>query len=302
MRRTKRVPTRLRSSNALASVALAACCLLVTLAACGGARQAATREGAAPIRAVTPDARASEAAVEPYAGKMVYVIVALCDNVNQGIVPVAPALGNGDDPARNLYWGARFGVKTFFTASRDWQLVADLENPAPKILERLVFKHRKEDAYLVADAYRGSEIRQATADFLNAVSGNTNPTVELGGKTYGLSRGASSHLVAYVGHDGLMDFRLSYVPKRRDEVRRDAVILACASKNFFADALKQAGANPLLWTTNLMAPEAYVLKAAVDGWLAGAEGEEVRERAAKAYDSYQSCGLNSARTLFASGW
>jgi len=87
-----------------------------------------------------------------------------------------------------------------------------------------------------------------------------------------------------------------------DDMRRDAVILACASKNYFADALKQAGANPLLWTTNLMAPEAYVLKAAVDGWLAGAEGEEVRERAAKAYDSYQSCGLNSARTLFASGW
>ena len=79
MRRTKRVPTRLRSSNALASVALAACGLLVTLAACGGARQAATHEGASPIRAVTPDARASEAAVEPYAGKMVYVIVAETD-------------------------------------------------------------------------------------------------------------------------------------------------------------------------------------------------------------------------------
>src|SRR5437588_2744903 len=148
MIRATKLSTRPYSSNAHASVALAACCLLVALAACGGARQAATGEGAAPIRAVTPDARASEAAVEPYAGKMVYVIVALCDNVNQGIVPVAPALGNGDDPARNLHWGARLGGKTFFTASRDWPLVADLENPAPKILETLVFKHRQEDRYL----------------------------------------------------------------------------------------------------------------------------------------------------------
>ncbi len=109
-------------------------------------------------------------------------------------------------------------------------------------------------------------------------------------------------MVAYVGHDGLMDFQLSYVPKRKDEVRRDAVILACISKKYFAAALKESGANPLLWTTNLMAPEAYVLKAALDGWLAGEDGGRVRERAAKAYDSYQNCGMNSARAMFATGW
>jgi hypothetical protein len=123
-----------------------------------------------------------------------------------------------------------------------------------------------------------------------------------GGETYGLSRGAASHLVAYVGHNGLMDFRLSGHPKRRDEARRDAVILACASKNYFGDSLREAGANPLLWTTNLMAPEAYVLNAAVEGWLAGESGEQVRQRAARAYHSYQKCGLRAAQNLFASGW
>jgi hypothetical protein len=240
--------------------------------------------------------------VEPYAGRMAYVVVALCDNVHQGIAPVAPALGDGDDAGRNLYWGARFGVRTHFNASREWRLVSAARDPTPKVVERLVFKHRSRDAYLVADAYRGAEIRQATADFLNAASGNANPTVEINGKTYGLSRGAAAHLVAYVGHDGLMDFQLSYTPKRRDDVRRDAVILACISKKYFAPSLKESGANPLLWTTNLMAPEAYVLKAALDGWLAGEDGERVRERAAKAYNSYQSCGMGSARALFATGW
>jgi hypothetical protein len=51
-----------------------------------------------------------------------------------------------------------------------------------------------------------------------------------------------------------------------------------------------------------MAPEAYVLNAAVEGWLAGESGEQVRERAAKAYHSYQKCGLRAARGLFATGW
>lgn len=276
------------------------CGVALALAACVGG---AGRGGA--MRVVTPESRAAaqlEVKTEPYAGKVAYVIVALCDNVNQGIVPVAPALGNGDDPVRNLYWGARFGVKTHFGASREWRVLSAVENPAPKVLERVVYKHRTLDAYLVADAYRGAEIKQATADFFNVASGNLNPTFEDGGKTYSLGRGAAAHLIAYVGHDGLMDFQLNAFPKRRDEVRRDAVILACISKKYFAPHLKETGAYPLVWTTNLMAPEAYVLKAALDGWLAGEDGEQVRLRTAKAYDKYQNCGLRAAQGLFATGW
>src|SRR5687768_1037915 len=164
-------------------VTLLLCVLLAVLAACGGV---VGRGGGGVARVVTPDARAAEVKTEPYAGRVAYVIVALCDNVNQGIVPVPAALGNGDDPARNLYWGARFGVKTHFNASREWRALSAVQNPAPKILERVVYKHKTLDAYLVADAYRGAEIAQATADFLNVASGNLNPTFEAGGKTYGL--------------------------------------------------------------------------------------------------------------------
>ena len=281
------------------ALSLALCGL--ALAACAGG--GAARRGGGTV--VMPDAHAAaqvEAKTEPYAGKMAYVIVALCDNVNQGIVPVAPSLGNGDDPARNLYWGARFGLKTHFNASREWRAVASFANPSPKVLERVVYKHRALDAYLVADAYRGAEIKQATVDFFNVASGNLNPTFEDGGKTFGLGRGAAAHLVAYVGHDGLMDFQLPTLPKRRDDLRRDAVILACASKQYFAAGLRETGAHPLVWTTNLMAPEAYVLKAALDGWLAGEDGEQVRQRTAKAYDKYQNCGLRAAQRLFATGW
>jgi hypothetical protein len=46
--------------------------------------------------------------------RLIHVFVALADNQHQGIVHVPARLGNGDDPARNLYWGAAFGVRTFF--------------------------------------------------------------------------------------------------------------------------------------------------------------------------------------------
>jgi hypothetical protein len=46
--------------------------------------------------------------------RLIHVFVALAENVHRGIVPVPAALGNGDDPGRNLYWDAAFGVRTFF--------------------------------------------------------------------------------------------------------------------------------------------------------------------------------------------
>jgi hypothetical protein len=99
------------------------------------------------------------------------VFVALADNQNQGIVPVPPRLGNGLDPVHNLYWGAAAGVTTFFARSPDWLVVICVQKPKAEVLERCVFKHRRSDAYLVADAYRGDEIRQAILDFFDAAAG-----------------------------------------------------------------------------------------------------------------------------------
>ncbi len=235
---------------------------------------------------------------------VVHVFVALCDNVNQGIVPVSASLGNGDNPATNLYWGAAFGVKTFFSKSKDWQLVSQVANPRPTVLERLVFKHRQRELFMVADAYRGKEISQATRDFLEAAAGRPGEAVKVksaAGETV-FNGDGSAEVVVYVGHNGLMDFELHAPPRARDERGRRAIILACASKQYFDKSLHQTGATPLLWTTNLMAPEAYVLSAAIDGWMNKESDEEVRGRAAKAYHKYQNCGLKAANNLFATGW
>jgi len=238
------------------------------------------------------------AAVNPM--PVIHVFVALCDNVNQGIVPVSATLGNGDSPKTNLYWGAGYGVKTFFSRSKDWELIASLPGPEPAILERCIFKHRQRNVYLIADAYRGKEISQATWDFLESAAGRSSKPIEVKQATiYG---GGSAEIVAYVGHNGLMDFKLASQAKARDDRKRKAIILACASKPYFKSELEPTGASPLLWTTNLMAPEAYTLSAALDGWLARESDEQIRLRAARAYNKYQHCGIRAASNLFSTGW
>ena len=231
---------------------------------------------------------------------VIHVFVALADNVNQGIVPVSATLGNGDNAATNLYWGAAFGVRTFFSRHKDWQLLAVTPNPSDSILERCVFKHRRLSTMLIADAYRGKEIAQTTLDFLEAAAGKPGEKLTAGNVEF--HTGGSADLLAYVGHNGLMDFRLPTHPKQRDDRERRAIILACASKQYYSPALEQSGATPLLWTTNLMAPEAYVLSAAIEGWIKKETDEQIRLRAADAYNKYQHCGVRAAQRLFATGW
>jgi hypothetical protein len=236
--------------------------------------------------------------------RTVHVFVALADNATQGIVPVAAKLGNGEDPVRNLYWGSAFGIKTFFSRSSDWKLISCKFATKNEVLERCAFKYRSRDVYLIADAYRGREIQTAILDFLDSAAGLGKERIEVQDGTARtiLEARGGSRLVAYVGHDGLMDAPLPRIPRQKDNATRQAIILACASRNYFSSALRASGAYPLLWTTNLMAPEAYTLKSALDGWILGESDEQIHQRAAAAYDKYQKCGLRAARNLLVSGW
>jgi hypothetical protein len=246
----------------------------------------------------------SVASAQDSALRSVHVFVALADNQSQGIIPVPAKLGNGEDPEHNLYWGSTYGVKTFFARSAEWERIACGEKPKAEVLERCVFKHRATNVYLVADAYRGREIRQAILDFLSAAAGDDPEPVSVAGAsgTVKLQTRGGANLVAYIGHDGLMDFQLQQFPRKKNEAHRDAVVLACASKMFFAEPVRASGAYPLLWTTGLMAPEAYTLKSALDGWIAGENNDQIRDRAAGAYDKYQKCGFRAAHRLLVSGW
>ena len=237
----------------------------------------------------------------------VHVIVALCDNEHQGIIPVPDHLGNGASPSTNLYWGARYGVRHYLTHDAGWQVIRIDRQPFPGCLERLILHRRlvrdsaEISVYLVAEAWHGAEMKAAVGRFLKITAGCRRDSVSVvgGGDTSWVPVGSAAHIAAYVGHNGLMDFPApDSLRSTCGGVGLSAIVLACASRSYFAGLLQRHGAHPLLLTTGLMAPEAYTLDAAVTGWLEGATSEEVRRRAARAYDRYQHCGQAAALRLF----
>ncbi|MEZ4755581.1 MAG: hypothetical protein R2817_02005 [Flavobacteriales bacterium] len=232
--------------------------------------------------------------------RVVHVLVALCDNEHQGIVKVPAGIGNGQKPGTNLYWGAGYGVRTHFDRSAEWVRVQVPSPGIPHILERVAWKHRDCAVYLVADAYDGRNIREATEDLFRYASGAGSTSLRVNDRSIPIGGGAD--LIAYVGHDGLMDFPLEMEFPAQDKRTRETIILACISKRYFAPHLRPTGASPLLWTTGLMAPEAYTLKAALEGWVRRETPMAVQERAAQAYNIYQKCGIAGSRRLLVTGW
>jgi hypothetical protein len=232
--------------------------------------------------------------------KVIHVMVALCDNVNQGIVPVPAFLGNGEDASKNLYWGAMYGVKTYFSKSPNWQKITTINNPKENVLERIIFKHKSQNVYLIADAYRGSKMKETINDFFSATSGEILENIKIGNET--IQTLGSANLVAFVGHNGLMDFELEKEIVKKDDAKRDAIMLACASRNYFAQHLKKTSANPLVWTSNLMAPEAYILHDAIEGWVRNETDSQIQTRAASAYAKFQKISVKSASRLLVTGW
>jgi hypothetical protein len=232
--------------------------------------------------------------------RVIHVFVALCDNKNQGIVPVPAAIGNGQDAANNLYWGCGGGVKGYFKKTASWKLISTTKNPATNVLERCVFKHKNDNAYIVADAYDGIAIKQSITDFFIAASGGNNHLLQVG--EIGLGTGGSAQMIAYIGHDGLMEFSLDKYPQKKNEAKRETIILSCISKKYFRHGIEQSGATPLLWSTGLMSPEAYTLEAALAGWLKNETPQQIRQRAAEAYHKYQHCGVRAASRLLVTGW
>ncbi|MFK7908024.1 MAG: hypothetical protein AB8B69_23035 [Chitinophagales bacterium] len=239
---------------------------------------------------------------------VIHAFVPLCDNENQGIVPVPKALGNGQNPKTNLYWGAMYGIKNHFTKSSKWKRISVNSDVRQPLLERVIF-HRKISngtaVYLIADAYDGSKMRACIVDYLQSLAGQKMGFVDIEGNE--LSAYSEADLLVFNGHDGLMDYTdipyyLNTNQKEAKIASKDAVMIACYSGNFFRPFLQKAGAYPLVVTTNLMAPEAYVLEHILDTWLQLKPSETIRQSAGIGYNLYQKCGKRGADRLFSTGW
>jgi hypothetical protein len=235
--------------------------------------------------------------------KVIHVYVALCDNDSQGIAPVPEKIGNGDDPANNLYWGCSDGSRPIFSKSKLWKLLSVTKpDNQPKILERLVFQHNKTKAILVVDAWRGREIEPCIREFCQSLAGQRYESfsINLAGKISNINLAGGADFLTFIGHNGLMEFRVPEMkpnPYRKQKV--DAAVLCCQSKSFFSGHLKTAKVKPAVMTASNMYPGAFILHDVLEGWFAGQSQKQLRLRAAKAYAKNQKISTKSAMNVFA---
>lgn len=235
--------------------------------------------------------------------KVVHLYVALCDNASQGIAPVPEKIGNGDDPANNLYWGCSDGARSCFSGSKLWKRIGVGKVPGqPAILERAVFRHKKTRALLVADAWRGSAIKPCTEEFIRSVAGQHYESHSFqddkGQHKINIAGGAD--FLAFIGHNGLMDFQAAALPANPHRLQKvDVAILCCKSNAYFAEIVAKAKVRPVLATASNMYPGAFILRDVLEGWLAGEDRSKLRTRAAKAYAKNQGISVKSALTVFA---
>jgi hypothetical protein len=223
--------------------------------------------------------------------KLVHVIVALCDNETQGIVKVGKKIGDGNKPNENLYWGASYGIKSYFKSSKNWNLLKSEKDLNSIILERLLFKHKNTNTYLIAEAYRGSEIKKALEDYFRY-------TLEKYPQNQYLKENNlydSQKLIVYIGHNGLMDFSIEQ--NFNFSERKQSIALACFSKKYFKKFIKE-NTEPILFTNGLLAPEAYILESTLETWIYSSKKDSIHLSAAKAYAKYQKCSLKAAKNLF----
>ncbi|MEN8694271.1 MAG: hypothetical protein ACN4GG_00845 [Akkermansiaceae bacterium] len=216
------------------------------------------------------------------AEKSVQVFVCLCDNEHQGIAPVGARIGNGMDPANNLYWGCSDGMQSYFKHSKKWKLLKTEEPKDSPILVKLTFQHTIHKSKLTALAYRGDRMEKCLEDYFKACRD-----------------GDKDDLIAFIGHNGLMDTspQIPEAAKENDDASQ-TIVLGCVTGSHFKAPLTKMNSQPLLTTKSLMYPGSFILHDALEIWLKKGGRKEIYEAASKAYAKNQKISLKAARTIF----
>jgi hypothetical protein len=217
------------------------------------------------------------------ADKTIGVFIALADNESQGIVPVPKAIGNGNDPDRNLYWGTAEGLKGVFDKSNVWKLLEKNDKPEEKFILRIrTYHHEIKKATLTAKAYKGSNIKECIQAFESAI------------------QAGAYDLVVFIGHNGLMDCELPKLLKLEKQKKiSDCIVLCCKSEQYFKTRIEATGGRPILLTQHLMYPGAFILHATVNTWLDGKNCSTIRESAGTAYADNQKLSKKTGLGIFA---
>ena len=238
--------------------------------------------------AALPLATSASATVKLRYRKRAHIYVSLADNTNQGIAPTTPTLGDGQSPRTNLYWGALYGMKTYFKRKQGWS-VKTIAPSREHVLDAISLSHSfHPEAEIIAEAYDGQFQSSPLNNFFGGLSSDQDPP----------------DLSCFVGHNPLMDiierpvFATADLRERNRHRSVKASVIACQSARYFKQKLDDLGVEPYVLTRSNMAPEAYVVEGMLIAWLSGKDREAATRLASENYAKYQKISKRSARRVF----
>lgn len=233
------------------------------------------------------------------AGKplVVEVHVPLCDN---NIIACGNAkLGDGDNPETNLYWSTTPGFGSWFNRKGSgWKRMLELregETGDKDVLALHVYRRSinvpatwkrrgapsKIEIDIVVHGWRGSAIDRALAAYAAEVSGQSARTITLADKST-LEAGGAAQIVAWVGHNRLMDLD-EYAWPAAGNATKGTIAIACHTAAYMEEKVPSATRVPLLMTRDFLFANAAPLEAAVLAFASGGTYAKIRLDAATAY-------------------
>jgi hypothetical protein len=247
------------------------------------------------------------------AGKplVVQIHAPLCD---KSIIPCGnDKLGNGDNPDTNLYWATSPGFgKWFARKGGGWKRVLAQkagETGDDDVLALHVYKRtltapsawvkrgapKTYDAFAVVFGWRGTAIDRALDAYAREVSGLDERTLELADGTK-LTAGGAAQIVAYSGHNRLMDVD-TYAWPAPGAAAQGAIAVACKTADYMEDEVPAPTRVPLLMTRDFLFANAAPVEAVVLAFAKGGSYATIRKEAAAAYAKVQE--RETAKVLYA---
>ncbi len=212
-------------------------------------------------------------------------------------------LGDGNNPDTNLYWSTTPGFGEWFARrGSGWKRMlkqtaassGDVDILAVLVYRRSVtapaaWKKRGAPAKLEIDivvhGWRGTAIDRALAAYAADVSGSIARTLTLDdGST--LDAGGAAQIVAWVGHNRLMDVDTFQWPTP-GTMTKGAIAIACHTAAYMEESVPSATRVPLLMTRDFLFANAAPLEATVLAFASGGSYATIRLDAATAYAGVQ---------------
>jgi hypothetical protein len=270
--------------------------VLILLLALASTARAEVRAEDTWLAGLTDRVIADVAAGKPL---VVEVHVPLCDNT---IIRCGNAkLGDGDNPDTNLYWSTTPGFGEWFARKKSgWKRVAKRTDTGDRdILALHVYRRTvatpaawqkrgapaKLEIDIVIHGWRGKAIDRALAAYAADVSGSSARTITLDDGTK-LDAGGAAQIVAWVGHNRLMDLD-GYAWPEPGTQKKGTIAIACHTAAYMEDEVPAATRVPLLMTRDFLFANAAPLEAAVLSFAAGGGYADIRLASATAYAGVQ---------------